>query len=193
MEATMIRLSPRMRVVCGAAALVGLMVALPVSAQMMGPGGWGSGGGWGPGGYAWGPGMMGRGYGPGAAGSAWRGGAMCSPRAAGLAAWRVGAIEEIVKPTEAQRAALDAFKEASTKAADALAAACPQDYPATSPARLEAMEKRLDTMLQAVKTVRPAFDAFYAALSDEQKRRLDGIPPEGPWRWRMWRWRQSQQ
>jgi hypothetical protein len=189
----MIKLSPRMRVICGAAALVGLMVALPVSAQMMGPGGWGPGGsGWGPGGYAWGPGMMGRGSGPGAAGPAWRGGALCSPRAAGLVAWRVGAIEEIVRPTEAQRAALDAFKEASTKAAAALAAACPQDYPATSPARLEAMEKRLDAMRQAVKTVRPAFDAFYAALSDEQKRRLDGVSPEGPWRWRMWRWQQSE-
>ena len=187
--------SPRMRLICGAAALVGLMVALPVSAQMMGPGGWGPGsGGWGPGGYAWGPGMMGRGYGPGAmTGPGWRGGAMCNPRAAGLAAWRVGAIEEIVKPTEAQRAALDALKEASSKAADAMAAACPQDFPATSPARLEAMEKRLDAMLQGVKTVRPAFDAFYAVLTDEQKRRLDAVSPEGPWRWRMWRWRQSQQ
>jgi LTXXQ motif family protein len=184
----MIRLSPRMGVVCGAAALVALMVALPVSAQMMGPGGWGpgSGSGWGPGGgYAWGPGMMGRGYGPGV-------GAMCSPRAAGLAAWRIGAIEEVVRPTEAQRAALDAFKEASAKAADAITAACPQDYPATSPARLEAMEKRLDAMLQAVRTVRPAFDAFYAVLSDEQKRRLDAVSPEGPWRWRMWRWQQSE-
>jgi hypothetical protein len=191
----MIRLSSRMRVVCGAAALLALMVALPVSAQMMGPGGWGPGsGGWGPGGYAWGPGMMGRGYAPGAmSGPAWRSGAMCSPRAAGLAAWRVGALEEIVKPTEAQRAALDALKAASTKAADAMAAACPQDYPATSPARLDAMEKRLDAMLQAVKTVRPAVDAFYAALTDEQKRRLDEVSPEGPWRWRMWRWQQSQQ
>ncbi len=189
----MIRLSPRTRLACGAAALIALLVARPVSAQMMGPDAWGPGGsGWGPGGYAWGPGMMGRSYGPGISGPAWRGGALCNPRAAGLAPWRLGAIEEIVQPTEAQRAALDALKAASTKAVDALAAACPHDYPATSPARLEAMEKRLDAMLVAVRTVRPAFDAFYAALSDEQKRRLDGVSPEGPWRWRMWRWRQSE-
>jgi LTXXQ motif family protein len=194
MEATMIRLSPRAGVMCGVAALVALMVALPVSAQMMGPGGWGPGSGWGPrGDYAWGPGMMGRGYGPGAmTGPVWRGGMMCSPRAAGFAAWRIGAIEEVVRPTEAQRPALDALKAASTKAADALVAACPQDVPATSPARLEVMEKRLDAMLQAVKTVRPAFDAFYAVLTDEQKRRLDAVSPEGPWRWRMWRWQQSE-
>jgi len=193
----MTRFTLRARIICGAVGLAALVVALPVSAQMMGPG-WGPGGnGWGPGGYAWGPGMMGRGWGPGAMmGPGWRGGAsatMCNPRAAGLAAWRVGAIEEIVKPTEAQRAALDALKQASNKAADSMAAACPQDFPATAPARLEATEKRLDAMLQAVKTVRPAFDAFYAALSDEQKRRLDAVSPEGPWRWHMWRWRQSQQ
>jgi LTXXQ motif family protein len=175
------RLTSRMRMVCGAAGLVALMSAVPVSAQpMMGPGG-----GWGPGGNGWGPGGM---MGPG-----WRGGAMCSPRAAGLASWRIGAIEEIVKPTEAQRAAFDALKEASSKAADAMATACPQEYPPSSSARLEVMEKRLDAMLQAVKTVRPAFDAFYAVLTDEQKRRLDTVSPAGPWRWHMWRWRQSAQ
>ena len=35
--------------------------------------------------------------------------------------------------------------------------------------RMEAMEKRLDAMSQAIKTVRPALEAFYATLSDEQK------------------------
>ncbi len=180
----MIRFTPRVRIICGAIGLAALVVALPVSAQMMGPGGWG-GNGWGPGGYAWGPGGM---MGPG-----WRGGMMCGPGAAGLAAWRVAAIEEIVKPTEAQRPALDALKQASSKAADVVTAACREDYPATSPARLEAMEKRLDAMLQAVKTVRPAFDAFYAGLTDEQKRRLDEVSPARRWRWHMWHWRQGQQ
>ena len=31
------------------------------------------------------------------------------------------------------------------------------------------MEKRLDAMLQTVKIIRPALEAFYATLSDEQK------------------------
>ena len=67
-----------------------------------------------------------------------------------------------------------------------ISAACPQDIPASAPARLEAMEKRLDTMLQAIKTVRPAFDAFYATLTDEQKAKLNGAGPRG-WGWHGWR------
>lgn len=47
------------------------------------------------------------------------------------------------------------------------------------------MEKRLDAMSQAVKTVRPTFEAFYATLSDEQKAKLDS----GFHRGRLWRWR----
>ena len=35
-------------------------------------------------------------------------------------------------------------------------------------------------MLQAVKTLRPAFDVFYASLNDEQKAKLDEA---GPRRW----------
>jgi hypothetical protein len=53
------------------------------------------------------------------------------------------------------------------------------------------VEKQLEAMLQAVKTVRPAFDAFYASLNDEQKGRLDTLSP-GHWGSRMWRWRQSE-
>ena len=51
------------------------------------------------------------------------------------------------------------------------------------PARLEAMEKRMEAMLQAVKTVRPAFDALDATLSDEQKVLLD----DNGYRRRIWR------
>jgi hypothetical protein len=111
---------------------------------------------------------------------------MCDPRAAGLAEWRMERIEQVVKPNEAQRAALDTLRTASTKAAEMISAACPQDFPASAPARLEAMEKRMDTMLQAIKTVRPAFDAFYATLTDEQKARLNTAGPRR-WGWRGWR------
>ncbi len=104
-----------------------------------------------------GPGMMGPGMmGPG----------MCNPRAAGLAEWRMDAIERAVKPTEAQRGALNDLKAASAKAAESIAAACPRELPEAPTARLELMEKRLDAMLQAVRTVRPAFDAFYATLTE---------------------------
>ena len=136
---------------------------------------------WGPG-MMMGPGMMGWGGGGGMAGF----GGMCNPRAAGLAEWRIARIERAVKPNESQRAALDALKTASTKAAEMISAACPQEIPASAPARLEAMEKRMETMLQAIKTVRPAFDAFYATLTDEQKAKLNGAGPRG-WGWHGWR------
>jgi len=44
---------------------------------------------------------------------------------------------------------------------------------------MEAMEKRMDTMLQAIKTMRPALDAFYAVLSDEQKARFNSNAGRG--------------
>ncbi len=79
------------------------------------------------------------------------------------------------------------LKTASLKAAETIASACPRDLPTTPTARLELMEKRLDVMLQGVKTVRPAFEAFYTTLTDDQKRALNRV---GPRRW-GWRWWQS--
>jgi hypothetical protein len=45
-------------------------------------------------------------------------------------------------------------------------------------ARLSAVDTRLHAMLQAVKTLRPALDDFYASLDDEQKTRFNtmGLP-----------------
>jgi hypothetical protein len=48
----------------------------------------------------------------------------------------------------------------------------------TPPARLAAVGKRLDTMLQAVKLVRSALDDFYGSLSDEQKAQFEAIGPQ---------------
>jgi hypothetical protein len=74
--------------------------------------------------------------------------AICNPRAASLAEWRVDTIERAVRPTDAQRAVFNELKAASAKAAELIAAACPRDFPETSTARLESMEKRLDAMLE---------------------------------------------
>src|SRR6476620_4257520 len=74
----------------------------------------------------------------------------------------------------------------ATKAAEGLAAACPKDLPKTSGERLAFMEKRMEAMLQAVKIVRPAFDAFYASLNEGQKASLDEAGPRR-WGWQRWR------
>ncbi len=163
-------------------AAIAMILASPVAAQPAGPGDGSRGFGWGPG-MMMGPGMMGRGGFGGARGN-WAG--MCNPRAAGFSEWRMERIERLVSPTDAQRAALNELRMASTKAAEIISAACPREFPANATVRMELMEKRLDAMLTAIKTVRPAFDAFYATLSDAQKTRIDNGSPRH-WGWRGWR------
>ena len=134
--------------------------------------------GWGMGpGAMMGPGMMGR------SGL----GFMCNPRAAGMAEWRLQSIETAIKPSEAQRSALVELRAASAKAADTIADACKVDVPATSKERLALMEKRVEAMLQAVKIVRPAFDAFYDKLDADQKTRIEAVGPRR-WGWQNWHW-----
>jgi hypothetical protein len=43
------------------------------------------------------------------------------------------------------------------------------------------VQARLDAMLEAVKTERPAMDKFYSSLTDEQKARFNALrPPQQP-------------
>ena len=102
---------------------------------------------------------------------------VCSDDAAQLAHWPIERISEVVQPTDAQRAALDELRAASAKAIDMLKSSCPRDLPNTPTGRLAAMENRLQVMLAAVQTVRPALERFYQSLSDEQKARFNAIAP----------------
>ena len=77
--------------------------------------------------------------------------------------------------TAAQQDALKQLQDATNKAVSVLQAACPEDVPITPPGRLEAMEKRLQAMIEAAKTVKPALDDFYASLSSERKARFNRI------------------
>lgn len=87
--------------------------------------------------------------------------------------WPGDQIDRVVRPDDAQRAKLDQLQSAASQAADIVKAACPSDIPATPPARLAAVGKRLNAMLQAVETVRPALAGFYDSLSDDQKARFN--------------------
>ena len=91
--------------------------------------------------------------------------------------WPTEEINQAVHPTKSQRASLVALQNASNKAADMLKASCLADDAITPPARLAAVGKRLDTMLQAVKMVRSALNDFYGTMSDEQKARFEAIGP----------------
>ena len=92
--------------------------------------------------------------------------------------WPASEIESRLHPTDAQRSSLAALQEATTKAADMLKASCQPSDAITPPARLAAVGKRLDVLLQAVKTVRTALDDFYGKLSDEQKAQFEAIGPD---------------
>jgi hypothetical protein len=102
----------------------------------------------------------------------------CSAAPPGVMEWPTAEIDQTVRPTDAQRASLVALQKATNQAADLLKASCLTDDPLTPPARLAAVGKRLDTMLQAVKMVSSALNDFYGTLSDEQKARFEAIGPQ---------------
>jgi hypothetical protein len=110
-------------------------------------------------------------------GSERRAAEVCSDDAAQLTDWPIQRISEIVEPTEAQRPALDELRAASAKAIDMLKSGCPKDLPSIPTGRLAALASRLQVMLAAVQTVRPALERFYQSLSDEQKARFNAIAP----------------
>jgi hypothetical protein len=99
---------------------------------------------------------------------------LCGGQKSSVVDLPVSRIEQSLRLNESQQAALRAVGDASAKAAEVLNAACPngQDM-LTPPGRVAAMEQRLDAMLQAIETVRPALTRFYGSLSDEQKARFD--------------------
>jgi hypothetical protein len=84
-------------------------------------------------------------------------------------------IEAVIRPAGKQKETLDHLREATERAVQGLQAACPDSVPLTPVGRLEAMEKRLQAMIQAAKLVQPTLDEFYATLSNEQKARFNTL------------------
>ncbi|WP_298258940.1 Spy/CpxP family protein refolding chaperone [Bradyrhizobium sp.] len=99
----------------------------------------------------------------------------CGNGQPGVTDWPAAEIERKLRPTEAQQASLNNLKDVTAKAADMLKGTCEPNEALTPPARLAAAGKRLDAMLQAVETVKPALDDFYNQLSDEQKAEFESI------------------
>jgi hypothetical protein len=99
----------------------------------------------------------------------------CKEPKQGLSNLPIEKIEDALNPTDAQEAELNKLQDATNKAVSILQAACPEETPITPPGRLEAMEKRLQAMTDAAKTVKPALENFYASLTGEQKARFNRI------------------
>jgi hypothetical protein len=99
----------------------------------------------------------------------------CRQPKPGLANLPIEKIEDVVNPTGEQAAQLSILQDATNNAVGILQAACPNETPMTPPGRLDAMEKRLQAMVDAAKTVKPALQSFYASLTSEQKARFNRI------------------
>lgn len=122
---------------------------------------------------------------------------VCGPDGARMGEMMMGRVERATQPTPEQRPGFDKLKEAAGKASEIMRAACTTERPVTPTGRLAAAEKRLTAMLEAVRTVRPAMDAYYNSLTDEQKARLTLAQPHmgrgdmgERWRERSNRWRE---
>jgi hypothetical protein len=103
--------------------------------------------------------------------------AACSQQAGNYIDLPAQRIEQVVQPTAQQQSAFDDLKKAAQKAGDQLQSSCPTAVPKSPVARVDTVETRLTAMADAIKSVRPDLQNFYASLSDEQKAKFNTIGP----------------
>ena len=103
----------------------------------------------------------------------------CGRLAPGVTDLPIAQINRTVRPTGDQITALDDLNAALSKASDIVATSCPKDVPLTPVGRLDAAEKRLGAIIEAIDSVRSPLANFYDPLSDEQKHRFDAMGRSG--------------
>ena len=86
-------------------------------------------------------------------------------------------IQQSLQLSDDQLKSLNALKAASLQASDALKASCSSELSLTPLGRLDAVQKRLDGMLQAWGTLRIPLDGFYNSLNDDQRLRFASLGP----------------
>ena len=101
----------------------------------------------------------------------------CRGLAPGITDLPIDHIEKSLHLTDEQLKALKALKTASSQASDALKASCSGTVPLTPVGRLDAAQKRLDGMSQALGIIRAPLDNFYNSLNDRQKQRFAELGP----------------
>jgi hypothetical protein len=100
---------------------------------------------------------------------------LCGDDSREIAGLPIDRIQQVIQPNDSQRAALDELANASVKAAQNITTACPNQISLTAPARLAAMQQRIEAMISAVETVQPPLQKFYDLLNDEQRARLNAL------------------
>jgi LTXXQ motif family protein len=106
--------------------------------------------------------------------------ALCGQQSGGFINLPVQRIEQVVAPTAQQQNSFDDLKKAAKNASDQLQSSCPTAVPQSPVARLDTIQTRLSAMADAIKSVRPSLENFYASLNDEQKAKFNmmGPPPQ---------------
>ena len=99
----------------------------------------------------------------------------CGGLAPGVTDLPIDRIEATIRLTDEQLKALDALKTASSQASDVLRASCSSEVPQTPLGRLDAAQKRIDGMMQALAIVRTPLDNFYNSLNDERRQRFAAL------------------
>jgi hypothetical protein len=97
---------------------------------------------------------------------------MCEQWGRALLYWPNRRIDRGIRLSDAQKGACSDLKDSSSQAADALAKTCPPDISLTPVGHMQIMRKQLETVAQAIQTVRPTLGHFYEILNDEQKQRF---------------------
>jgi hypothetical protein len=129
----------------------------------------------------------GHGYGGGQGHGHGRMARLCGPNGERFVERMLWRLERVTQPTEQQRGAFDKLRQAADQARQKAQESCTDERAVTPPSRLAMMEKRLSTMLEAVRTIRPAMDEYWGSLSEDQKARFyAGQGWAERWRQRMW-------
>jgi hypothetical protein len=91
--------------------------------------------------------------------------------------WPMAEIASTIELNDAQRAALDQFRTAINEAIVPIKSSCRDDDPNRGPVqRLKAMQNALWAVHSAAQLIRAPLAAFYATLTDDQKRKF--VAPE---------------
>jgi hypothetical protein len=98
----------------------------------------------------------------------------CAPQQA-AGDWPARTIERVLRPSNEQRASLEALRMRLLGMGQLIMSACPAAGSAGPLGRLAAAMDRLDVMLFALMSLGPAVQEFYGSLSDKQKANLHKV------------------
>ena len=101
----------------------------------------------------------------------------CGGLAPGVTDLPLEGIETTLHLNSDQLKAFNELKAASSQASDLLKTTCSNEVPLTPVERLDAVQKRIDSMKLALALVGTSLDNFYNSLNDDQRQRFAALSP----------------